>query len=160
LKFFIVVSPYLLISSIACKVKHTSISLFIILSKQSADENLCSSIGFYSSIWFFKCFSFLFSFPKILYSSCILFFKICNCSGWFVFVSSFLLFLFDTISYNIFSSFLFVLYFYTNSQQLVFVDHLLRDFIYDLHLKKLLLITIFLHLSYKNNLSKKLSNHF
>jgi len=97
-----------------------------------------------------------------LYSSCILFYKFCKCSSWFVFVSSFPLlhfFVFDAISYKIFPSFFSYLYFYTNSQLLAFVNHLLRKFVSNLHLKKLRSITIFFHSTIlKNIFNKKLLN--
>ncbi len=71
LKFFITISPCLLISSIACKAKCTFyFILFLSFSKHNASESLLNSIGFLFVhlifIWFFFNSS-IFSFPYTIF---------------------------------------------------------------------------------------------
>lgn len=77
LKFFITISPCLLISSIACKAKCTFfIFYFLSLSKHNASESLLNSIGFLFVhlifIWFF--FNFFYFFLPLHYIHLVFFF--------------------------------------------------------------------------------------
>ncbi len=110
LKFFIALVSWFLP---LCARQNALSFLCLSFSKHSASEIFLSSIGFLFVhlifIWFFFNSS-NFSFPYILYSSCILFSKFCKCSSQFVFVYDFpllIFFVYNIISYKIFSSFLF-----------------------------------------------------
>ncbi len=105
----------------------------------------------------------MFSFLYTLYSSCYFFLNFTNVQAGLFCYSIFpflLFFVSSTIFCKSFFFFFVFLYFCTNSQWLAFVDHLLREFVSDLCLKKLQSINIFFHSTILNNiLNKKLLHH-